>query len=132
MSRSERGLVLLFLGLAVAGHGVRLLQEQRSAPGELLLLPGVAPASVAAHRARSVAAGRPLGPGERINPDSATAEELSRLPGIGMRLAKEIVADRHLRGSFGSLAALERVRGIGPATVRRLEPFLHFGSTGVV
>lgn len=41
-----------------------------------------------------------------------------------MRLAKEIVADRDLRGSFGSAADLARVAGIGPATVRRLEPFL--------
>jgi competence protein ComEA len=36
------------------------------------------------------------------------------------------VADRELRGSFGSVAELDRVDGIGPATIRRLEPFLLF------
>jgi competence protein ComEA len=41
-----------------------------------------------------------------------------------MRLAKEIVADRELRGPFGSLADLDRVDGIGPGMLRRLEPFL--------
>ena len=41
-----------------------------------------------------------------------------------MRLAKEIVADREIRGSFGSLAELDRVEGIGPATIRRLEKHL--------
>ena len=41
-----------------------------------------------------------------------------------MRLAKDIVADRDLRGSFGSLADLDRVDGIGPGMLRRLEPFL--------
>jgi competence protein ComEA len=37
-----------------------------------------------------------------------------------------MVADRELRGIFGSPEALSRVDGIGPATVRRLEPFLRF------
>ena len=41
-----------------------------------------------------------------------------------MRLAKDIVADRELRGSFGSLADLDRVDGIGPGMLRRIEPFL--------
>ena len=43
-----------------------------------------------------------------------------------MRLAKEIIADREIRGPFGSAQGLLRVDGIGPATVRRLEPFLRF------
>jgi competence ComEA-like helix-hairpin-helix protein len=46
-----------------------------------------------------------------------------------MRLAKEIVADRELRGPFGSPEGLLRVDGIGPAAVRRLEPFLRFGAS---
>jgi competence protein ComEA len=70
---------------------------------------------------------RPLAPGERLDPNTASAAELARLPRIGMRLAKEILADRELRGFFGSAAELDRVAGIGPATVRRLEPFLRFG-----
>jgi competence protein ComEA len=41
-----------------------------------------------------------------------------------MRLAKEMVADREFRGPFGSLADLDRVDGIGPGMLRRLEPFL--------
>lgn len=43
-----------------------------------------------------------------------------------MRLAKEIVSDREIRGPFGSVEGLLRVDGIGPAAVRRLEPFLRF------
>ena len=49
-----------------------------------------------------------------------------------MRLAKQIVADRDLRGPFGSAQALARVAGIGPVTVRRLEPFLLVTARGPV
>lgn len=126
MSRAERHVVLLLLGLAVAGHAARLVSRGGDAPGEALLLPGVRDRAVRAHREASERAGRPLADGERVDPDTAPAEELQRLPGVGMRLAKEIVADRVLRGSFGSPEALVRVRGIGPGTVQRLEPFLRF------
>ncbi len=126
MNRAERGVVLTLLGLGVAGHAVGLLRPGPGAsPGAG---PPVAPATaLARQRARVAAAARPLRPGERLDPDRASAEELDRLPGIGMRLAKEMVADRAIRGPFGSPGALERVPGIGPATVRRLEPFLLFG-----
>lgn len=126
MSHAERSVVLLLLGLAVAGHAVRLAGRGEGAAGEALLLPGVREASARAHREASERVGRPLAEGERIDADTAPVEELARLPGIGMRLAKEIVSDRVVRGSFGSLEALDRVRGIGPATLRRLEPFLRF------
>jgi competence ComEA-like helix-hairpin-helix protein len=129
MSGSERGMVLALLALAVLGHAIRWASERGAAPGEAFLMPGLE-RSAATHRAVSADAGRPLGPGERINPDSAPPAELARLPGIGMRLAKEIAADRELRGPFGSPEALARVRGIGPVTVARLEPHLRFAGTG--
>lgn len=128
MSRGERLTVLALLGLAVVGQGVRLVFNRGAAPGEAFLLPNRASGGLAAHRTASQAAGQPLKPGETIDPDRATPDALARLPGIGMRLAKEIVADRNLRGLFGSPEGLLRVDGIGPATVRRLEPFLRFSA----
>lgn len=128
MSRAERGVILTLLGLAVAGHLVRLVAGglPGSAPGAVGI-PGAAPDSqLARHQAAAARAATALHPGETIDPDRAPVEELARLPGIGMALAKEIVADRELRGSFGSLEGLDRVRGIGPATLGRLEPFLRF------
>jgi competence protein ComEA len=50
----------------------------------------------------------------------ATAEELDALPGIGPKLAARIVEDRSARGPFPSVAALERVSGIGPGKLRSL------------
>ena len=57
-----------------------------------------------------------------IDPDVATAEELDALPRIGPALAARIVADRDSLGPFGSLEALQRVRGIGPALASGIGP----------
>jgi competence protein ComEA len=125
MSRSERRIVIVLLALAVLGQGVRLLLDRTTPPGEALL-PARQRATVAAQREASRQIGIPLAPGEHVDPDRATAQELARLPGIGMRRAKEIVTDREVRGAFGSTEGLLRVTGIGPATLRKLEPFLRF------
>ncbi len=63
---------------------------------------------------------RPLEPGERIDPNTADAVELSRLPGIGPALASRIVAERTEGGAFRSLEDLTRVRGIGTGSINRL------------
>ena len=69
------------------------------------------------------------GAGEPIDVDRATAEELERLPRIGPALAVRIVTDRNQHGPYGSLDALQRVRGIGPAMVRELTPYVTFSGT---
>jgi competence protein ComEA len=52
---------------------------------------------------------------------------LETLPGIGPALAAEIVRERDRNGRYGSAADLGRVRGIGPALTRKVEPYLIFG-----
>ena len=126
MSPSERRIIIALLGLAVLGQGVRLALDKSAPPGEAFLLPTAKAGVRAAHRDTSAEAGRELRRGETLDPDRASARDLDRLPGVGMRLAKEIVSDRELRGPFGSVQGLLRVDGIGPAAVRRLEPFLRF------
>lgn len=61
-----------------------------------------------------------------IDMDVASAVQLLALPGIGPALAHRIVEDREANGPFGSLAGLERVRGIGPVLVKRLQPHVTF------
>ena len=61
-----------------------------------------------------------------VDLDLATVEEVAALPMIGPALARRIVSDRIDHGPFGSLAGLERVRGIGPALARRLQPYVTF------
>ncbi|MCC6770522.1 MAG: helix-hairpin-helix domain-containing protein [Gemmatimonadaceae bacterium] len=52
--------------------------------------------------------------------ETASVEELERLPRIGPALAQRIVEDRQAHGPFGSLTGLQRVRGIGPAMANLL------------
>jgi len=61
-------------------------------------------------------------PREPVAINTATEAELERLPGIGPSLAAKIVADRAAKGPFRSVDDLDRVSGIGPATVERLRP----------
>ena len=51
---------------------------------------------------------------------------LERLPRIGPALAARIVADRRINGEFGSLEALQRVRGIGPKLAELLRAHVTF------
>ncbi|MEQ6918128.1 ComEA family DNA-binding protein [Halomonas aquatica] len=54
---------------------------------------------------------------EPINVNSADAELLAELPGIGETRAAAIVEDREANGPFASAEDLARVSGIGEATV---------------
>ena len=66
--------------------------------------------------------------GVPLDINQASEAELSQVPGIGPKLAQGIVALRARRGVFSKLENLCEVRGIGPATVRRLKPYLTLGT----
>lgn len=59
----------------------------------------------------------------QIDLNTASIQELTLLPGIGVTMAKRIVNDRLQRGHFGSVAELTRVRGIGERTLAQIEPY---------
>ncbi len=59
----------------------------------------------------------PSGP---LDLNTATAEQLDALPGIGPATAQAIVEDRARNGPFRTVDDLARVRGIGPAKVEAL------------
>jgi competence protein ComEA len=60
----------------------------------------------------------------QVDVNSATWVEWMQLPEIGETLARQIVADREARGPFFSPEDVARVRGIGPATMENIRPYL--------
>jgi competence protein ComEA len=71
-------------------------------------------------------AGAPSRSGEvlLVNINTASAEELERLPGIGPVLAAEIVSYRQEHGQFANVEAIQAVPGIGPGIFEHIQPFI--------
>jgi competence protein ComEA len=65
-------------------------------------------------------------PREPVDLDRATEREIEVLPWVGPALARRIVANRDSFGPFGSIEALGRVKGVGPATGKRLAALVTF------
>lgn len=66
-----------------------------------------------------------------VDLNTAAAEELTPLPGVGPALAARIVAHRDERGGFRRTADLLDVPGIGPATLERITPHLRPLAAGI-
>jgi len=60
----------------------------------------------------------------RVNINAASSEELQFLPGVGESRAQAILALRKQRGEFKALEELLEVKGIGDASLARMEPHL--------
>ena len=58
-----------------------------------------------------------------ININTADADELSLLDGIGPKLAERIINYREKHGSFSSLSELSEVSGIGASAITDIEDF---------
>ncbi len=58
--------------------------------------------------------------GTRININTASAEALETLPGIGPTLAQRIVAYRQANGPFAAVQDIMAVSGIGPAVFAQI------------
>jgi competence protein ComEA len=59
-----------------------------------------------------------------VNVNTASAEELSLLPGVGPARARAIVELRQQRGGFKRVEDLLDVKGIGDASLAKLRPFI--------
>ena len=64
---------------------------------------------------------------DRLNINTATAKELTRLSGIGEKKAAEIVAYREENGGFSDIAELMRVSGIGEKTFAEIKDEITVG-----
>lgn len=65
-----------------------------------------------------------LQPTGSLNLNTASAAELEKLPGIGEKLAQDIVRYREAVGGFTNLEQLREIEGIGDMTYQNLAPLV--------
>ena len=68
-------------------------------------------------------------PGQILDLNRATAEELQLLPGIGEKLSRAIVEDREQNGPFGSVEEITRVPGIGEKKLEAVRDLVYVDLT---
>jgi competence protein ComEA len=59
-----------------------------------------------------------------VNVNTATAEQLQLLPGIGDARAQAVIEARKRRGGFERVEDLLEVKGIGEASLEQLRPYV--------
>lgn len=76
-----------------------------------------------------VASAASKAPAGKININTATAAQLTELPGVGEKLAARIVEYRQKSGGFKSIQEIMNVKGVGEKNFAKLQPFLTAGET---
>jgi competence protein ComEA len=69
----------------------------------------------------------PDSPAEKININTASVEELDKLPGIGPAIAKAIIDYRAKNGPFKQIADINDVKGIGDALFEKIKDQITVG-----
>ena len=59
-----------------------------------------------------------------VNVNTASADQLALLPGIGAARAREIIAARQQRGGFKRVEDLLAIKGIGETSLAKLRPYV--------
>jgi competence protein ComEA len=76
--------------------------------------------------APALAAGKPV-PTSKVNINTAAAQQLTTLPGIGPKLAARIVEYRQHAGPFRTAQELHNVKGVGEKKFQKLQPHILVG-----
>ncbi len=127
-------LLAVAFGAFAAGwflRGTASTQPVRVETQNVLSLP--TPAAVATMEPSAVPSATPAGAkpapsSGKVNLNTATAEELMTLPGIGEKRASDIIADREANGPFRIPEDLTRVPGIGEGILEGLIDYVTVSS----
>jgi len=113
-------------GLGAAGFILLLVSQPRGEPVELIPAPTrLATTTIQEIVVEPTATLTPIPTvAYPININSATAQDLEQLPGIGPTLAQSIVAYREMHGPFTSIGQIQNVPDIGPITYEAIQPFI--------
>lgn len=136
---------LLISGVGLAGVGYSLATKPTPAPQPVVFVPKQvepragtpmsdtlpAPKVIVTEPAAAPSTSEPEYPpvpkleaGMTLDINTASAEQLQLLPGIGPSRAAAIVEDRVSKGPFRTVEDLARVSGIGPVIVDGVRPYV--------
>jgi competence protein ComEA len=135
-TQGERRALFFLAAVALLGAGSRAYRSRHVAADTTGLARQIDAVDSSAGRAPGRTSRKPAvrnarpAAGPKVDLDSAAADEIQKLPGIGPALAKRILKDREEKGPFGCPAALDRVKGIGPALLSRIDSLVTFSAAG--
>ena len=84
----------------------------------------VAAGAPSRHRAGRGNGKHKLQPGQTLDVNTASEQELTTLPGVGPGLARRIIEYRAANGPFQSVEDLQNVSGIGPSKFEKMAPYV--------
>ncbi len=127
------------VGPALAGRLIAHREDDGpfQQPSDLLRVSGIGPATLERMRRHldlsdPPRVGAPTDPARpardvRLDLNRARASELETLPGVGPALSDRIIQYRSQEGGFRAIEDLNKISGIGSASVDRLRPFVRVG-----
>jgi len=113
-------------GLSDKVDGAKLAAEvnraQKLRDGDKIMIPIMGEVAGAASAPTSSSGGTTVA--GKININSASAEQLDTLPGIGPAYAARIIQYRESNGAFSSIEEIKEVSGIGDATFEKIKDLI--------
>ncbi len=120
----QRGLAVAALALMVVVSGVVWLSPRAAIAGPKALPGAVAPKPKLGDDDSAPPRGGKKAVTGKLNLNTATADQLLLLPGVGPSKAERVVAWRGKHGPFKRVQDLRKVKGFGYKTLKKLEPNL--------
>lgn len=131
-TQGEKTLLGFFALLLAGGLGAEAFWDSSSKKTLFMPVTSVSTGTVELKSPRSgqsnTKLNKALAPDGKVDVNNASAEVLQTLPGVGPRLAEEIIGSRKALGGFRSEADMDKVPGIGPAMLAKLSPHVSYAS----
>jgi competence protein ComEA len=85
-------------------------------------------APIASAQEKAPAAKPPAAATAPVNLNTATAEQLATIPGVGPKMAERIIDYRQKNGGFKKVEDLMNVSGVGEKSFLKLKPLITVGT----